>query len=190
MTACRHPCHEDDGLPFCSVCARLDALADAPASMPEPTHDEGDHIACPWCARPHRDLWDHVWDSSECAEVECDCGRSFTLIRSVSVSYEARPVRPRDTEPGPTEALESLPPCSAPGCEGRCGECFRIPDVPRCHYCERPKADPMVVANDRVPSLAGKRFHASCFREALERAVLELERRGVLTVDRGEVDRG
>jgi hypothetical protein len=56
----------------------------------------------------------------------------------------------------------------------------------RCHNCGQPEADPMVVVNDSLPALAGKRFHAACFRDALAEAVAELEERGCVTVDPGD----
>lgn len=65
----------------------------------------------------------------------------------------------------------------------------REAEAPTCRACGRPEADPMVVVGDDVPSLAGQRFHAACFRECLEAAVLELERRGVLEIDRGDESR-
>lgn len=43
----------------------------------------------------------------------------------------------------------------------------------------------MVVVNDQLPALAGKRFHAACFREAVTEAVLELEARGEVAIGRG-----
>ena len=65
MTACRHPCHEDDG-PLCRVCAAIDALADeCPATEPGPTeraerlpvtvdHDEARSVECLW-TEEHQD---------------------------------------------------------------------------------------------------------------------------------------
>lgn len=57
----------------------------------------------------------------------------------------------------------------------------------KCQGCGQPEADPMVVVNDSLPSLTGQRFHAGCFREALEAAVLTLEAQGAVTVERAKV---
>jgi hypothetical protein len=46
----------------------------------------------------------------------------------------------------------------------------------------------MVEVNESLPSLAGQRFHAICFRAAL--AVLILEEAGVITIERTEVTHG
>ncbi len=57
--------------------------------------------------------------------------------------------------------------------------------------CGRPEANPMVEVNGKLPSLAGQRFHAACFREALAEALLELEARGVVAIERqGEAPGG
>ena len=42
----------------------------------------------------------------------------------------------------------------------------------------------MVEVNESLPLLAGQRFHAACFRECLDAAVLELERRGFIEIER------
>lgn len=59
----------------------------------------------------------------------------------------------------------------------------------RCQWCDLPESDPMVEVNGSLPSLAGQRFHAACFRAALEETLLTLEASGVVTIDRTEAPR-
>ena len=51
----------------------------------------GEQVACPECGEAQSDLWDYVWGQREEMVVACgSCGVDYTLVRRVSVSYEAR----------------------------------------------------------------------------------------------------
>lgn len=56
-----------------------------------------DAVACPWCGKPMRDLWEAgpVGESEyDDAPVECgSCDKPFLLSRSITVTHTAR--RPR-----------------------------------------------------------------------------------------------
>jgi len=50
-----------------------------------------DKVKCPTCGVLQGDLWDHDWSTVEELEASCDsCGVDYTLIRHVSVRYEAK----------------------------------------------------------------------------------------------------
>ena len=50
-----------------------------------------DTVKCPACGETQRDLWDHDWGSREELTASCgSCGADYMLIRTVSVSYEAK----------------------------------------------------------------------------------------------------
>ena len=49
-----------------------------------------DAVKCPVCGVIQRDLWDHDWSTREELTASCDsCGAGYTLVRTVSVTYEA-----------------------------------------------------------------------------------------------------
>jgi len=52
-------------------------------------------VQCPVCGEAQRDLWDYDWGTREELTASCgSCNAQYTLIRHVSVSYEARPIGP------------------------------------------------------------------------------------------------
>ncbi|MHA2279894.1 MAG: hypothetical protein ACXAC5_03330 [Promethearchaeota archaeon] len=59
---------------------------------PDPTHDNGESIACPFCNETWSDLWDYDWGSTECLETECPhCDAHITLCANFSVDYTCYP---------------------------------------------------------------------------------------------------
>ncbi len=59
----------------------------------EPTYDDGESIACPYCKESWADLWDYEWGHGrECIETECPyCAAKITLCAEYSVSYTCFP---------------------------------------------------------------------------------------------------
>jgi len=62
-------------------------------NKPEPTHDDGESIACPYCGETWADLWEHDWgDIEKCIDIECPyCDKPLILCNSISVSYTCYP---------------------------------------------------------------------------------------------------
>jgi len=55
-----------------------------------------EEVLCPECGESQGDLWDYDWGSRECLAAQCgECGADYTLMRHVSVRYEARKLLPK-----------------------------------------------------------------------------------------------
>ena len=53
-----------------------------------------DTVQCPVCDETNTDPWDHDWGSREELITSCgSCGADYTLVRTVSVTYEAKAIK-------------------------------------------------------------------------------------------------
>lgn len=63
------------------------------------TAEDGGQVSvyCPYCSARNTDPWDHDWGTREELVTSCgECGKDYTLVRRVSVDYEALAL-PEDT---------------------------------------------------------------------------------------------
>jgi hypothetical protein len=62
------------------------------SKKPDPTHDDGESIACPYCKETWADLWDYDWSTRECIQTGCPhCDKDITLCAHYDVSYTCYP---------------------------------------------------------------------------------------------------
>lgn len=46
-------------------------------------------IICPYCEKEISDSWEYSTENDHTEEIECDCGKTFTMKVSVEVSYNS-----------------------------------------------------------------------------------------------------
>lgn len=63
--------------------------------MGEIDHSHTDNAVCPHCGTEHRDSWEFgALTRSDSGETDChECGKPFTWVREIEVTYSTRPVR-------------------------------------------------------------------------------------------------
>lgn len=68
-------------------------------ALPEETTSTNQEIACPWCGRPNRELYEYNIEEGALISTECGwCEKPFTLCKIVCVTYIATPLSLK--EPG------------------------------------------------------------------------------------------
>lgn len=90
-------CEHANEVPVCcpcnSDCYCKDNTCKPKVKQIEPTDDDGESIACPYCDETWADLWDYDWESNrECIEIECPyCEKHITLCANHTVDYTCYP---------------------------------------------------------------------------------------------------